>query len=177
MSFSINGAKQVSNQYGDEKKVQSQKSEPKTEKSSYSNDRVEITMREERPFTVSGGVGYPNGIHVGVDYNLSKKLSLGTSVGSTVMMNEYEIHGRFYPIGGKTVSLYTETGAGLLQTNKGVFNPDPKFQYGVALSQSVGLEYRAENGLTVNASVGKAMAVTGKLAFPTVGKISVGFSF
>jgi hypothetical protein len=147
----------------------------------YSSDYVciksESSMRTERPFTVSGGIGYPNGLHLGIDYNFTEKFSAGASAGTTVAMNEYELHGRFYPVGGQNISLYTETGAGLIQSNKNMFNKHPDFNYGIALSQSIGVEYRADNGLTINGSIGKALVVNGELGCPTVGKITVGYSF
>jgi hypothetical protein len=177
---SNSGASSVNNQ---EKNQPEKKTEPakKDEPSTYNADYIciksEPTMREERPFTVSGGIGYPNGLQLGLDYNINKQFSLGGSAGTSIAMNEYELHGRFYPVGGKNISLYTETGGGLIQSNKNFFNKHPDFKYGMAVSQSIGLEYRADNGLTVNGSIGKALVVNGDLGCPTVGKVTVGWSF
>src|SRR5207248_8208317 len=137
------------------------------------------SMREKRPLVVSTGVGFPNGVFAGVDYNLSDKWAVCGSIGYSHTLMDYEGHGRYYFGRMERFGAYAETGASLIHTIPGTyFLESSGFHVAGMLSQSAGVEFRAGNGVTFNASAG-AGYVLGQ-DFPTVVpvvKIGLGYAF
>jgi len=158
--------------------------EPKTEKETKpvkSEDSLKISatgksMREERPLTVSGNFGIPNGLSLDVNYNINDRFSVGGGVGTVILADVYSAHGRFYFAGWERLGLYTETGLHLLEQKPFDFLTEQGVS-GIA-TQTVGAEFRARNGFTINADIGKGMVLTNPDHFSfTSFKVGVGYSF
>lgn len=137
-----------------------------------SDDAAPENTRENRPTTVSLGLGIPEGIHITVNHNLNDKFAIGGSVGTMGVINDYSVHGRYYFATSESgkISGYTQTGAHVLKNNTGVGDP-----FGIAISQTVGVEYRAEGGVTYNVGAGAAVDNYGQW-LPAV-QATIGYSF
>lgn len=181
MSVTINNINQVSGI----NETTNTKSEPKQQvenekKTSIASDSVEISnkksMREERPLTINLNAGFPNGLNLGVNYNISDKFSVGGNIGTLGIINDYSVDCRYYFAGWERFGLYTQTGGHLVQNNLyGLLGGN---QFAGAVSQTVGLEFRARNGFTVNSDVGLAIGLAGAKVSPIPAfNVGVGYSF
>lgn len=138
------------------------------------------SMRVKRPLSISLGAGFPNGIYLGIDYSLSDKWAVGGSIGTARTLMDYETHGRYYFGRLERFGAYAETGLSLVHTVPGThFLESSTLKVGGVLSQSLGVEFRARNGVTFNASAGAGYAA-GQDLRPTlvpVVKLGIGYSF
>lgn len=135
------------------------------------------SLRLQKPTTVYVGVGFPSGVHVGVNHSLNQKFAVGGEIGSMGIMNDYSVHGRYYfaelphDNPNQSFELYTETGAHLMERH---FQASGNKCAG-ALSQTIGVEARNREGMTIHGGVGLSASTAGQVT-PTVG-FGLGYSF